>query len=129
VDQRLGGKTPQNLINHSYYKWITPEKYGQSHPEYFALVNGVRQVTAEAGGTQPCPTDPGVIDIITQGVLAELSQDPKLRNISVSQNDNDVYCRCPRCEAINTREGSPTGANLMLAWVYTDQSSPKLCAI
>jgi len=114
TDERLGGKTPQNLISHSYYKWINPEKYGQSHPEYFALVDGVRQLSGEGGGPQPCPTEPGVIDVVTKGVLQELDQNPDLRNISVSQNDNGVYCRCPRCEAINTREESPMGANLML---------------
>jgi len=113
TDEKLGGKTPQNLINHSYYKWVDPAKY-KDHPEYFALVNGVRQSAIEVGATQPCPTDPDVIDIVTQGVLTELAQNPTLRNISVSQNDNDNYCRCPRCEAINLREGSPTGANLTL---------------
>lgn len=121
TEDRLGGRTPQNLINHSYYKWITPEKYGQSHPEYFALVNGVRQVSGEGGGPQPCPTDPDVIAIVTQGVLAELSQNPTLRNLSVSQNDNGVYCRCPRCEAINAREGTPAAANLLLVNAVAEQ--------
>ena len=107
ADERLGGKTPQNLINHSYYKWINPAAHGQSHPEYFALVNGVRQVSGEGGGPQPCPTNPDVIDIVTKGVLTELAQNPNQRNISVSQNDNGLYCQCPRCEAINRREGSP----------------------
>ena len=37
-----------------------------------------------------------------------------LENIAVSQNDNDAYCRCPECEAINQREGTPMGANLAL---------------
>lgn len=113
ADEKLGGKTPQNLINHSYYKWVDPSKY-PDHPEYFSLVNGVRLSKLEVGETQPCPTDPTVMDIVTQGVLAELAANPKIRNISVSQNDNANYCRCPRCEAINQREGTPAAANLML---------------
>ncbi len=115
TDERLGGKTPQNLINHSFYKWINPERFAKSHPEYFALVDGARQVTGSAGGgPQPCPSDPDVIDIVTKGVLEELDQNPGIRNVSVSQNDNGAYCHCPRCEEINAREGTPMGANLML---------------
>lgn len=113
-DARLGGKTPQSLIGHSYYKWINPEKYGQTHPEYFALVDGVRRVDGAGGGPQPCVSNPDVIEIITKGVLDELAQNSSTRNIAVSQNDNGAYCQCPRCEEINTREGTPMGANLTL---------------
>jgi hypothetical protein len=115
TDEKLGGKTPQNLINHSFYKWVNPEKFAKTHPEYFALIDGARQVTGSAGGgPQPCPSDPAVIDLVTQGVLEELAQNPGIRNVSVSQNDNGAYCQCPRCEEINQREDTPMGANLML---------------
>jgi hypothetical protein len=115
TEERLGGKTPQNLINHSFYKWINPEKFAKTHPEYFALIDGARQVTGSAGGgPQPCPSDPEVIEIVTKGVLEELDQNPGIRNVSVSQNDNGAYCQCPRCEEINKREDSPMGANLLL---------------
>ncbi len=122
TDEKLGGKTPQNLINHSFYKWINPEKYAKSHPEYFALVDGARRLTGGAGGgPQPCPSDPDVIDIVTKGVLEELGQNPGIRNVSVSQNDNGAYCHCPRCEEINEREGTPMGANLLLVNAVAEQ--------
>ena len=114
ADEKLGGKTPQNLIGHSYYQWISPEKYGKTHPEYFAMVNGARQLLGGGGGPQPCVSNPEVIDIIAEAVVKELDQHPELRNIAVSQNDNDGYCRCPRCAEINTREESAMGANLAL---------------
>lgn len=112
--ESLGGKTPQSLIGHSYYQWITPEKYGAAHPEYFAMVDGVRLLKGEGGGPQPCVSNPEVIDIIAKGVLAALDANPALRNIAVSQNDNAEYCRCPQCEAINVSEDSPAAANLLL---------------
>ncbi len=122
TEERLGGKTPQNLINHSFYKWINPDKFGKSHPEYFALIDGARQTTGgSGGGPQPCPSEPAVIDIVTQGVLEELAQNPGIRNVSVSQNDNGAYCQCPRCEEINAREDSPMGANLMLVNAVAEQ--------
>ena len=114
AEEKLGGKTPQNLIGHSYCKWITAEKYGKTHPEYFAMVNGARQLLGGGGGPQPCVSNPEVIDIIAKAVIEELDQHPELRNIAVSQNDNGDYCRCPRCAEINTREDSAMGANLAL---------------
>lgn len=111
-DDKLGGVTPQNLINHSLHQWISPDRYGETHPEYFALVDGKRKLDVGGGGPEPCVTNPDVIDIVTKGVIASLDANPTLRNISVSQNDNSAYCRCPNCEAINKREGTPMGSHL-----------------
>jgi Domain of unknown function (DUF4838) len=113
-EDRLGGSTGQTLIGHSYARWITPEKYGRTHPEYFALVGGERKCTIPVQATEPCVSNPEVVDIITRCVLEEIAANPGMENIAVSQNDNDGYCRCPRCEAINQREGTPMGANLAL---------------
>ena len=111
-DEKLGGNTPQYLINHSLFRQLPVEKYGKSHPEYFALVNGERKLEAEGGGPQVCVSNPAVVRIVADSVLAELARTPYLKNISVSQNDNDAYCRCPACEAINQREGTPMGSHL-----------------
>ncbi len=114
TEERLGGKTAQNLIGHSFYRWVHPDQFGKTHPEYFAMIDGVRQLSGEGGGPQPCVSNPEVIDIIAKGVVEALDADPTARNIAVSQNDNGEYCRCPQCEAINEREGSPAAANLLL---------------
>jgi hypothetical protein len=110
----LGGSTHEHLISHTFYQQVPVEKYGKTHPEYFALVNGVRLVPTgrAAGGPQLCVSNPAIMDIVTDSVLSQLDADPTLENVSVSQNDNDDYCRCDSCEAINRREGSPMGAQL-----------------
>ena len=124
-DEKMGGSTRQSLIGHSYCRWITTEKYGKTHPEYFAFIDGERKCTLATPATEPCVTNPEVIDIITQGVLADLEADPGLENIAVSQNDNDAYCRCPQCEAINQREGTPMGANLALVNAVAERVEEK----
>ncbi len=111
-DEKLGGVTPQSLINHSLFKWIDTATYGKTHPEYFAMIGGERKLDVGGGGAEPCVTNPEVLDIVAKGVIAELDANPNVRNISVSQNDNSEYCRCPQCEAINKREGTPMGAHL-----------------
>ncbi|MGC9328741.1 MAG: DUF4838 domain-containing protein, partial [Candidatus Hinthialibacter sp.] len=111
-DEKLGGVTRQSLISHSLHRQIPVEKYGKEHPEYFALVDGERKLEMWGGGPEPCVTNPEVIEIVAQNVIRELDQHPGMKNISVSQNDNDKYCRCERCEAMNQREGTPMGSHL-----------------
>ncbi len=111
-DEKLGGVTPQGLINHTLYRYINAEKFGETHPEYFALVDGERKLDVHGGGPEPCVTHPEVIDIVADGVISDLDAAPERRNISVSQNDNEAYCRCATCEAINHAEGTPMGSHL-----------------
>ena len=111
-DEKLGGVTPQGLINHSLYRQLPVSEYGKSHPEYYALIDGKRDLEIHGGGPEPCVTHPDVIEIVARNVIKELDASPGRKNISVSQNDNDAYCRCDRCEAVNQREGTPMGSQL-----------------
>lgn len=111
-DEKFGGVTPQSLISHSLSYLLPVEKYGKEHPEYYALVDGKRQLKMGGGGPELCVSNPEVIELVAQNVIKALEQHPKQKNFSVSQNDNDAYCRCPQCEAINQREGTPMGSHL-----------------
>ncbi len=124
-DEQLGGKTHQNLINHSLYQWINPGLQGQTHPEYFALVDGQRKLDVGGGGPEPCVTNPDVIEIVADGVIKALDANPAMQNISVSQNDNDAYCRCPKCEEITQREGTPMGPHLALVNAVAERVEKK----
>ena len=92
-DAKLGGKTGLNLINHSFHSHLSAQKYGKEHPEYFALVEGERKLDVGGGGPELCLTNPDVLRIVTDSVLDALKKNPSLENISVSQNDNNEYCR------------------------------------
>ncbi|AMV37856.1 DUF4838 domain-containing protein [Planctomyces sp. SH-PL62] len=116
----LGGRSAWSLISHSVHNWIPVAKLGRSNPEFFSLVDGKRRAFMQddqfdQGGTQPCFTNPEVRKRIIAGVLAEAER----RNltdgvVSISQNDNQEYCRCPDCAAIDDREGSHMGSLLTL---------------
>ena len=113
---RLGGRTSMRLINHTFTRWVRTDEFGADHPEYFALEDGVRRndVERDQYETQPCMTNPNVRSLIIDGVRADLDAHPEWTNISVSQNDNRHYCRCPDCQAIIEREESPMGPLLEL---------------
>ena len=111
-DPHLGGKTGQSLISHSFH-WLVPfPEYGETHPEYYALVDGVRDANTQGGEPQLCVTHPDVIQIAAESAIRYLDEHPDARNVSVSQADTDRYCRCEACEDVNRREGTPMGAQL-----------------
>ena len=110
--ENLGGKTQQQLINHSFHALVPFGTYGESHPEYYALVDGKRDTDTHGGGPQLCVTTPEVIEIAAESAIRQLSERPEATNISVSQADTAAYCRCEICEALNEAEESPMGSHL-----------------
>ena len=110
--ENLGGKTQQQLINHSFHALVPYGTYGENHPEYYALVDGKRDTNTHGGGPQLCVTNPEVIEVATESAIQQLTERPEATNISVSQADTAAYCRCETCEALNEAEDSPMGSQL-----------------
>ena len=110
--KNLGGKTQQQLINHSFHALVPYGTYGESHPEYYALVEGKRDTNTHGGGPQLCVTNPEVIEVAAASAIQQLTDRPEATNISVSQADTAAYCRCETCEVLNEAEDSPMGSNL-----------------
>ena len=108
----LGGKTQQQLINHSFHALVPYGTYGESHPEYYALVDGERDTNTHGGGPQLCVTNPEVIEVAAASAIQQLSERPGAANISVSQADTAAYCRCETCEGLNEAEDTPMGSQL-----------------
>lgn len=119
---KVGGKNGFIITNHSYYRQVSTEKYSQTHPEYFAMVDGKRRVNVphDAGGdgTQLCPSNPDLVDIMIQSLIEDIEHPASVAagrlNYSISQNDNGYYCRCPDCAAIDEKEQSHMGTPLTL---------------
>ena len=111
--ENLGGKTQQQLINHSFHALVPYGTYGERHPEYYALVDGKRDTNTHGGGPQLCVTNPEVIEVAAESAIRQLSDRPEATNISVSQADTAAYCRCETCEALNEAEDSPMGSQLI----------------
>ena len=110
--ENLGGKTQQQLINHSFHALVPYSTYGESHPEYYALVDGKRDTNTHGGGPQLCVTNPDVIEVAAASAIQQLMDRPEATNISVSQADTAAYCRCEVCETLNEAEGTPMGSQL-----------------
>jgi hypothetical protein len=121
-EAKLGGKTGRILISHSFGSQIPSAKYGPEHPEYFCEIDGQRRAQGNDWyDSEPCLTNPNVLRIVTDAVLAELQAHPEMENISVSQNDNDKYCRCAQCVALDEKEGTPMGSLLTFVNAVADE--------
>ncbi|MCR4615421.1 MAG: DUF4838 domain-containing protein [Clostridiales bacterium] len=109
IPGELGGTV--NYIStfaHSLTTQFCPAaKYFDDHPKYFALHNGKRT------GDQLCLTNEDTYKIVEAEVFAFLAQrhDPSaaLQIISITQNDNQHYCECADCRALDRANGSHAG--------------------
>jgi len=88
--------------SHTFWR-LVPAKIFDSHPEYFALVNGERSTK------QLCLSNPDVFKLVVENLRKEMNNQPTRTIWSVSQNDNKSYCTCPECSKIIEEEGSPSG--------------------
>ncbi|MBM3786831.1 MAG: DUF4838 domain-containing protein [Acidobacteria bacterium] len=94
---RLGGLRVQG--GHAFGEILPPARYGASHPEYFALVNGKRDFEHFDGkhGAQPCTTNPDVIRLTVDYCRRFLQANPSHHAVSISLNDGRGFCECDRC--------------------------------
>ncbi len=103
-------------------RFCARDTYFDEHPEYFALRGGKRVPD------QLCLTNPDVLRIVTEEVMDVLRSsryDPNadLQIISLTQDDNQNYCECAACKALDEANGSHAGANLTFANAVADAVS------
>ena len=101
---------------HTFFSYVSPDKYMSEHPEYFALTGGQRKAT------QLCLTNPDVLKITLERLkemeTEALKQkwppwaDPAVKYWDISQMDTGGNCACSNCAAIDNREGTPMGSLL-----------------
>ena len=81
-----------------------------SYGKYF--VHNICAVTNTDPNAQPCLTDPAILDYAIKFVRNRLETEPDVQIITVSQMDNQNYCKCANCAAVDEEEGSPSGTLL-----------------
>lgn len=102
---RLGGL---NIADgHRWAQICSPLVYGQSHPEYFALVAGRRDCEFHNGkhGNQLCGSNPEVIALVAEHVKNQFRARPDLDGFSIAANDGLGFCQCESCIAIDRWAG------------------------
>lgn len=95
-------------FGHTFFSFVDPREYGETHPEYFSEIDGERRVTPN--GTQLCLTNPDVLAIVVEKTRRILMDSPPRRRIvSITQMDWGGWCECERCAAVDEREEGHSG--------------------
>ena len=93
---------------HSLGEIFPPEKYAQTHPEYYAMVNGKRAVPDEdydyKHEGQVCTTDPNVIKVTVEWVRDFFDKHPDYDGVHITMNDGGGFCECEKCRALDSGE-------------------------
>ena len=93
---------------HTLFRYVSPDEFFDTHPEYFSEVNGVR-IREE---TQLCLTNEEMKEIFKKRLRDEIIARPECTIFSVSQMDWYNPCQCEKCAAIDAEEGSHMGTML-----------------
>jgi len=102
---------------------VTPAEYYDTHPEYFALVDGVRLKEAGGGGPQLCLSNPEVLALLAEKVREKLLEGMDKWGIyTVTQMDNINYCQCDNCMAIYEEEGGALSSTMLRAVNYVAET-------
>ena len=86
---------------HTFGQFVPVNKYFDTHPEYFSLIDGKRL----RDRSQLCLTNPDVLRLCTQGILERMRTLPDFLVYSLSQNDWYNPCQCSKCQAIVDKYG------------------------
>ncbi|MEI7956397.1 MAG: DUF4838 domain-containing protein, partial [Verrucomicrobiota bacterium] len=111
--------------SHTMYAYAKdwPRQY-PDHPEYFAMTEAggrLVPITGAVNGMLICTSNPDVRELILQGLIGYIEKDraaaksagcPPPTIYSISQNDDNGYCVCPKCKTMLEREGSFSGVLL-----------------
>ena len=93
-----------NMYVHTFQKIIPPQKYFDSHPEWFSEIDGHR-----VRDGQLCLSNPEVLDTLCSHLAEWISLRPNAQIWSVSNNDNYNVCQCPRCRHMDSLYGGSSG--------------------
>ena len=81
----------------------------------FVHTLGALSETGDTASPNPCLSSEEIYQTVLKNVRAVLEEDPTVNIVSISQNDDDGYCKCEKCAAVDAEECSPAG--LMLRFV------------
>ncbi len=91
----------RNMQNY-LYKVFAPEKYGESHPEYYPLIDGKRWIPpADEHAWRPCESNPDVVRLTVEAAREYLDANPEQNSFSLAMDDIYHLCGCDNCRAMD----------------------------
>ena len=123
---RRMGMTVSNVLKmvHNVGNLIDPEKYAETHPEFFPLIDGKRRIPPKTKDKdwklrnwEPCYTAPGIAGEAAKNVIEFLKHNPNLYSCSLAVNDSGNICRCETCCKVNAHLSAMSESQSYYEWV------------
>lgn len=106
---------------HNWHRIMSPDEYGQQHPEWFAEINGKRYPKhySEKRGGQVCTSNPEVVEHFAQAAIEYFNEHPKSHMFSIAANDGRKFCTCKQCLALDSGRTRPDGRRITTDRIIT----------
>jgi len=89
------------LGHHSCKYFVPPAEFFDTHPEYFALLDGARSPHG-----QLCTSNPEVVALVAERICRLMAAHPEIDTVGLWPNDGYGWCQCERCLAQEPQEPS-----------------------
>jgi len=87
-------------FQHNMANIFPPDKYYDQHPEYYALIKGVREREGYSHGVNICLSNPETIKIAARVAIDYLKSHPLIESYSFGPNDGGHWCECDNCKKL-----------------------------
>ncbi|WP_176013100.1 DUF4838 domain-containing protein [Victivallis sp. Marseille-Q1083] len=112
IPEEYGGHETILGFCHTFDVILPPEEYFDSHPEWFAEIDGRRR----KDNSQLCLTNPEMRREFAQKAIAWIGDNPNAKIVAISQDDGGGQCCCATCEkALSAAAGR--GSEVLLDFV------------
>lgn len=93
-------------FHHNLQRLVAPEKYGETHPEFFPIRDGKRYIPPDSHthGWQPCFSAPGLAEEAAKTICAYFDEHPDATSYSLGVVDSSGHCECEQCQARDPKE-------------------------
>lgn len=84
-------------------------KYGEEHPEWFALQPNGTRTQKQGSRARLCMSNPELVSAIAREIIEKLDENPKTAYIPLGLNDGgpDAFCMCEFCKKLDPPEARP----------------------
>ncbi len=98
---------PRRQFQNFLHRVFPVEKYGESHPEYYPLIEGKRWIPPPGNiSWRPCESNPEVIRLTVEYAREWFDAHPDVDSFSLGMDDISHLCSCDRCRAWDPRPDS-----------------------
>ena len=86
-------------MHHAFESLVPEDEHFARHPEYFGVLGGRR---VAGTGSQLCLSNAEVVRIVSERAVRYFDEHPEATFFSLCPNDNQNWCECDECRALDT---------------------------